>query len=193
MFCPACGANIPDNSSFCVNCGSATVPPAAPQPEYQQTQYNVPPQYQPPAYQQPPVYGQPVYQQQTYYNQPPVGGYRAPINKRSIATCIILTIVTCGIYGIIWMINLVDDLNTATQSKDESSGITVFLLSLITCGIYSYVWLYKAGEKVNVIKRFNGEATDTSTSIIYLVLALFGLSLVSYYLIQDQLNRVAAY
>lgn len=131
--------------------------------------------------QQPPVY------------QPHIGGYRAPISKRELATCIILSLVTCGIYGIVWMINLVDDLNTASQSQGDQNGVTVFLLSLVTCGIYSYIWLYKAGEKVNVIKRLNGEAPDTSASLIYLILGVFGLGIVSYCLIQDQLNKVAAY
>ena len=183
MICPVCGSNITDGSAFCSVCGSSVVPPQ--QSQYQQ----VPPQYQQPQYQQaPPQYRQPVYGQ-----QPPMGGYRAPINKKNIAICIILTIVTCGIYGIIWMINMVDALNTASQSQGESSGATVFLLSLVTCGIYSWVWLYKAGEKVNIIKRLNGEFPDSSTPIIYLVLGLCGLGIVSYYLIQDQLNKVAAY
>lgn len=166
MNCPTCGANVPNGSAFCTACGSSVQPAAQPQAPY----------------------GQP----QAPYGQPPVGGYRAPITKRNIATCIILTIVTCGIYGLFWLANLVNDLNTASQAQGESSGGTVVLLSVVTCGIYSWIWLYKAGEKVNTIKRLNGEAADSNTSIIYLVLALFGLGIVSYYLIQDQLNKVAA-
>ncbi len=181
MFCPNCGANIPDGSAFCTSCGNRMA--SSYQSQYQQ------PQYQQPQYQQAP----PQYQQAAYGQQPPMGGYRAPINKRNLVTCIILTIVTCGIYGIIWMIGMVDDLNTASQSQGESSGVTVFLLSLVTCGIYSWVWLYKAGEKVNTIKRLNGEVPDSNASIIYLVLGLLGLGVISYYLIQDQLNKVAAY
>ena len=33
--------------------------------------------------------------------------------QRNVALCVILTIVTCGIYGIYWFICLVNDLNYA--------------------------------------------------------------------------------
>ena len=33
------------------------------------------------------------------------------IQERNIVTCIILSIITCGIYGIYWEICLVNDLN----------------------------------------------------------------------------------
>lgn len=91
------------------------------------------------------------------------------------------------------MISMADDLNTAAQTHGDTNGISVFLLGLVTCGIYTYIWVYKAGEKVNAIKRLNGEAPDTSASIIYLILTLFGLGFVAYCLIQDQLNKVASY
>ena len=58
MICRHCGAQIPDNATFCTNCGNA-VQQAQPQP---QPQYQQPaqPQYQQPAQ---PQYQQPVYQQ----------------------------------------------------------------------------------------------------------------------------------
>ncbi len=106
-------------------------------------------------------------------------------------TCILLSIITCGIYGIIWFISLVDDLNTASGHTGETSGGVVFLLSLITCGIYTWVWLYKAGEKVDIIRSYNGESRS-NPSILYIVLALFGLGFVDYCLIQSELNKVAS-
>ena len=36
------------------------------------------------------------------------------VEQRNVALCVILTIVTCGIYGIYWLICLVNDLNYAT-------------------------------------------------------------------------------
>lgn len=191
MFCTKCGANVADGAKFCASCGNAVAQPVQ-QPEYQQPNYQ--PEYQQPNYQQP-NYQQPNYQQASYQanyqQQAGFASYKAPITARNIVTCIILSIVTCGIYGIIWMIDLVDDLNTASQSTGEPSGGTVFLLSLITCGIYSFVWMYKAGEKVDRIKQLSGQPAGSSTGIVYLVLCLFGLGLVSYCLIQSELNKVA--
>ncbi|MBE5938275.1 MAG: DUF4234 domain-containing protein [Lachnospiraceae bacterium] len=107
--------------------------------------------------------------------------------------CIILSIITCGIYGIIWYIQIVDDLNTASGDMNGQSGGMVFLLTLITCGIYGWYWMYKAGEKVSVIRQRQGLPANDSNGILYLVLAFFGLGIVSYCLIQSELNNVAAY
>lgn len=178
------------------------------QPNYQQPNYQQPnyqqPNYQQPNYQQPnyqqPNYQQPNYQQPNYqqpnYQQPmynaPHGGYRAPIQKRDIAMCIILSIVTCGIYGIYWMISLVNDLNAASDSVNDTSGGMVFLLSLVTFNIYTLYWMYKAGEKVSYIRAKNGRPDGSQNGLLYLILALFGLGLVSYCLIQNELNEVAS-
>ena len=44
------------------------------------------------------------------------------IQQRSIAVCIILTIVTCGIYGVYWFICLTNDANTASNTFGTSGG-----------------------------------------------------------------------
>lgn len=118
------------------------------------------------------------------------GGYRANIKKRDIAVAIILSIVTCGIYGLVWFFNLVTDLNTAAGDTDDQTPGVILLLSIITCGIYGWIWLYKAGEKVDRIKQSNGEAPSNS-ALIYLILAIVGLAIVDYALIQSELNKVA--
>lgn len=120
----------------------------------------------------------------TYFN-------RTPITQRNIGLCILLSIVTCGIYGIVWFINLVDDLNTAAGETSATSGIMVFVLGLVTCGIYTLYWMYKAGELTNKAKAAYGLPTDNTTGILYLVLSLFGLGIVSYCLIQNDLNKMA--
>ncbi len=104
--------------------------------------------------------------------------------SRSIPLCIILSIFTCGIYSIYWMIVLNDEINTASRQAG-TSGVAVFLLSLITCGIYGLYWMYKMGERVEIINGNRGY-----TGILYLALAFFGLSIVSYALMQSELNRI---
>ena len=152
----------------------------------------MPPQHPPYPPQQP--YQQPYQQpQQPSYPQAGYGGPQggAPIQERNIALCILLTIVTCGIYGIYWMICMVNDLNTAADCPGDTSGGIVFLLGLVTCNIYTLYWLYKAGEKVSYIKQKSGQPGDSSAGILYLLLSFFGLSIVSYCLIQNELNQVA--
>ena len=126
----------------------------------------------------------------TRSTETPSGGYRANIQKRDVVVAIILSFVTCGIYGLVWFFNLVTDLNTAAQTPDDQTPGIVLLLCIVTCGIYGWIWLYKAGEKVDKIKEFNGEAPSNS-AVIYLLLAIFGLAIVDYALIQSELNKVA--
>ena len=53
------------------------------------------------------------------------------VEQRNVALCVILTIVTCGIYGIYWFICLVNDLNYATGDVQSPSGGIVFLLDIV--------------------------------------------------------------
>ncbi len=111
------------------------------------------------------------------------------VKQKSIPLCIVLSIVTCGIYGIIWFINLTDDTNAVT-GEEGTTGIVAFLLSIVTCGIYMLYWNYKQGEKLDKVKSEKGMASSNS-GILYLILSVFGLSLVSWALMQDSLNKLA--
>ncbi len=122
--------------------------------------------------------------QQGYYYQ---GGRRPP--NRSIALGIVLSLVTCGIYGLYWVYTLNEDMGLATGRKEMSSGMVV-LLSLITCHIYSLIWAYQQGEKVSQIKQRNGQP-GSGDGILYLLLSFFGFDIVVWALMQSELNNVA--
>lgn len=111
-----------------------------------------------------------------------------PIQKKDIAICIILSIVTCGIYGIIWFVSLTDDVRIASEDQTLPSGGTAFLLTLVTCGIYGFYWAYRMGQAVNTARTKRGLAANDSNSILYLILQVFGLGIVTYCLIQNELN-----
>ncbi|MEE0956520.1 MAG: DUF4234 domain-containing protein [Ruminococcus sp.] len=112
------------------------------------------------------------------------------INQRNIAVSIILTIVTCGIYGIYWLIVLNDETNIAANDPNATSGGIVFLLTLVTCGIYGIYWCYKMGQQLDKAAQIRGQVPSNKGTIL-LVLAIFGLSIISYALIQDELNKYA--
>lgn len=106
------------------------------------------------------------------------------IQKRDLVKAIILSIVTCGIYSIYWFISLTNEINTLSGNEGDTSGGTAFLLSLVTCSIYSYYWAYKMGEKRDAM-----DGRNNSSGILYLVLSLFGFSIVVYALLQDSINK----
>ncbi len=110
------------------------------------------------------------------------------IKERNIGLCIILSIVTCGIYGLYWYICLTDDTNTAANAEGPS-GIVALLLTLVTCNLYSIYWGYKQGEKIDAAKQSRGmESSDSK--VLYLILYLF-IPIVAWVLMQNELNKMA--
>jgi len=107
------------------------------------------------------------------------------VAPRNIALCIILTLVTFGIYGLVWMSRLNNDVNELAQDPIAPGGGMVVFLTIVTLGIYGLFWLYKMGQKCDEIREINA-----SSGILYLILGIFGLGIVSYALIQDSINKV---
>ena len=112
--------------------------------------------------------------------------------KRNIAVSIILSIVTCGIYNIYWFICLTNETNLASGRNQDTSGGLAFLFNLLTCGIYGIYWSYKMGEKISEARVQRGLSADNNFPIIYLLLSIFGLSIVTHALIQNELNNLPA-
>lgn len=111
------------------------------------------------------------------------------MREKNIVTCILLTIVTCGIYGIIWFVEMTDDVARANNDSELSGG-KAFLFTIITCGIYTHYWNYKMGKEMHEAKQKRNIQADDQ-SILYLVLGIFGLGIVNYCLIQSDLNDMA--
>ena len=104
------------------------------------------------------------------------------IQERNIVVCIILSLVTCGIYGIYWMYCLAEDVRKATNDQSLPSGGMFILLSIVTCSIYTWFWYYKIGKEMKQpLDQIGKQGEDRG--IIYLVLAIFGLGIVNYCLI----------
>ena len=109
------------------------------------------------------------------------------VQRRSIALYIVLTLITCGIFGIVWMIMLANDVNVVSGVTD-TSGIVVFLLTVITCGIYGWYWAYRCGEKIDRAKQMRGIPASNG-GVLYLLLYIFG-GIIAYALIQNEINNL---
>lgn len=111
------------------------------------------------------------------------------MRERNVAVCIILSIVTCGLYGLYWIVCLGDDVCTISD-KNNTSGGMVLVLTLITCGLYGLYWLYTCGEAVDNYKNTRGVHSSYS-GIVYLALSLLGVGIISYALLQNELNNIS--
>lgn len=162
--CPRCGAEYSEGAKFCAICGSPLTD--------ERFGYSG---------------GE---QGGSFKNAQPSYSNRAfGVSPRSIPLYLVLTLLTCGLFGIYWFVCLVDDLNSVTDTPNDTGGIVVFLLSLITCGIYGLYWFYKAGEKISAAKMRAGAFTSGNEGILYLILSVLNLGIINYCLIQNEINR----
>ena len=111
------------------------------------------------------------------------------VQERNIALCIILSLVTCGIYGLYWFVCLTEDTNAAAN-EEGTSGVLALVLTIVTCGIYGLYWAYKRGERLDKAKVNRGMPASNG-GVLYLILYIFG-GIIAYALIQNELNKLAA-
>lgn len=108
--------------------------------------------------------------------------------KREIWFVIVLSIFTFGIYFFYWIYAFSKDIQTLYEKNDVNPGLEV-VLCIITLGIYGIYWMYKYGKLIaNCQEKYNLPIEDNS--IIYLILAIFDLSIVNVGLMQNQLNNI---
>ncbi len=107
------------------------------------------------------------------------------IKSRNIVTAILLTIITCGIYGIYWVIVMTRDAISVKDSADSGVLEIVLMLFLPFLGFYlTEKKFYEGCQARGVDKKDN--------SILYLILGLLGLGIVNYCMLQNDLNQLAS-
>lgn len=111
------------------------------------------------------------------------------IKEKNVVLAIVLSIVTCGLYGLYWFITITDETNQLTNTQ-MASGVVAILLTFVTCGIYGFYWAYKLGEKVDMLKQQRGEA-PSSSAVLFIILQVLGLGIVNYIIAQLEINKFA--
>ena len=132
------------------------------------------------------------YNQYNNYNQNYNQGYNGPMpnefrEEKNIAVCIILAFVTCSIYMWFWMYNMIKKIRML--ANDTSDMVGEYLL-LMLVPYYNVYWVYTRGKKISEEAARRG-IQITDNSVLYLILNLLGLSIVSYAMMQNDLNKLA--
>ena len=106
------------------------------------------------------------------------------IKNRNIVTCILLTIITCGIYGIYLIIMMVREGVSVKDPADNGILEIVLMLFLPFLGIFLVEKKFAEGCAEKGIAH-------NDNSILYLILGLVGLGIVPLCMLQSDLNKLA--
>lgn len=102
----------------------------------------------------------------------------------SIAKHIFLSIITLGIWLLVWIYHITKNLNEVSEMEDRNP--TKELLLCVFLPVYVVYWLYKTAENVESF----GECNDKKYNISILCLAFAVISpMISTILIQDKINQ----
>lgn len=112
------------------------------------------------------------------------------VQERSVGLAIILTLITCGIYGLYWMYAMTNELAYLSDDPTFTGGKTI-LFSIITCGIYTLFWYYMLGGKIAIAQMKKGYPAKDD-GVLYIILGIFGLGIVSMAIAQSNINKLAA-
>ena len=154
MYCSHCGKEVSQNQKFCPHCGTAQYSDVH---TSQPVNVNVYTGYDPNA------------------GRTPSGGYApnpgaGPLKAdRSLLMYILLSIVTCGIYGWYFLYCMARDVNIACDGDGEKTpGLgELIIFSLLTFGIYSYYWYYKLGNRLQANgPRYRIHIEENGTTVI---------------------------
>ena len=142
-YCKNCGTKLNCNEKFCPKCGASLDTeevgsiPQKPASIVNQTESIVPSS------------NQPIMQNQTYGNpsasfiSPDVQNtvYVAQLEKMSLLSLFLLSIVTLGFYGLYYPIRLEKDVSSMLGRHTTSSGFQIVLFSIFSFGIYQ-IWFF---------------------------------------------------
>lgn len=113
-----------------------------------------------------------------------IKGEKIGFARRNVGSCIILTIMTCGIFGIIWLVKICKDLGRL-HGDENPVGSEVLLFLLVP--FYSVYWGYDKGKQMyEDSKKRGGNLTDRK--YIYLFMNIMCMQLFTLGFIQTQLN-----
>lgn len=146
-FCTKCGSQVQDGSAFCTVCGSSV------EGNNNNAQQNNGAQ---------PNYG---YQD----NSRPAPGEGPVTTDRSLVIYILLSIITCGIYGYYFVYTMAKDVNQmCKEDGDKVGGLAAYIiLSILTCGLYQYYWLYKIQNRVQAAGyKYNVPIAESGTTVL---------------------------
>jgi hypothetical protein len=104
----------------------------------------------------------------------PMAGGGARGEVRNPVTIVLLSLVTCGIYGYYWFYyQLMPELRAYLGRNDEYNPTTQVILSIVTCGIWYLLGVAKACKMIQEGQQRAGRPNaEDKTNLIWILFAV---------------------
>lgn len=102
------------------------------------------------------------------------------MKKRNIILMVILTLITCGIYGLYVWYKIMKEINSL--QSDGDSAVVDFLLILITVGLWGIYCFYKYSRKMASLGM-------EDLSLIVTILGALSFGIIAVIIIQNTINQ----
>ena len=110
------------------------------------------------------------------------------LKQRGVVEVILLTIITCGIYGIYWVYDTLNGMEQITGHQSSANSVVCLLLCIFFPSIGYLLFGMAADEQINIIKASRGiPAVDNK--VMYMILGFF-LPIVLIPIVQDEINKL---
>lgn len=110
------------------------------------------------------------------------------VQERNIGVAIILSFITCGIYGLYWIYSLTNEIGHLSGDASFTGG-KVLIFGILTCGIYYFFWYYQLGRQIAQAQTNKG-LPPKDDGLMYLILGIFGLGIISMAIAQSNVNQM---
>jgi hypothetical protein len=115
------------------------------------------------------------------------GGLMAVGQKREPGMVILFTFLTCGIYGIWWMVTYGNEVKAALGRQDLNPVMDL-LIGIVTCGIWSTIAFWYKYPKLIMEMQQRVGLPPNDISTMTLLLGIF-FAPASLYIVQSELNK----
>jgi len=105
------------------------------------------------------------------------------MRKRSIPLSVFLTVITFGIYGIVWWFKVTEEIIKELKYESIDSAPLNLLYLIISFGLYCFWWNYKISTYLSTIERRHHVEPDFWAPLMSLTFGII--------LHQSRINRLS--
>lgn len=103
------------------------------------------------------------------------------MKTRDPLSVVLFTILTCGIYGIFWIVVTTEETNNEINDSWKPSPILVLVFSVLTVGIYYVYWYIKMA--IRAYER------SGNSPVLFVLVSIFTFGVIGYGMMQSNLNN----